>query len=113
LTSFLRKANRQLRQASLVALEALLAKYAAALTQDALTALVPEAAALISDAGANGGGVQTVSSDESLIIDASMLQPKNHKDISMACACHGTWDYPFQQLCQLRMSKGLSQQGKR
>lgn len=56
LTTFLRKANRQLRQASLVALEALLAKYAAALTQDALTALVPEAAVLISDAGEQHAG---------------------------------------------------------
>jgi hypothetical protein len=51
LTSFLRKANRQLRQASLVALEALLAKYGASLSTDSTNALVPEAAALLDDAG--------------------------------------------------------------
>jgi hypothetical protein len=51
LTSFLRKANRQLRQASLVALEALVAKYGAQLQPDALGTLVPETATLISDAG--------------------------------------------------------------
>lgn len=51
LTSFLRKANRQLRQASLVALEALVAKYGAQLAPDALAALVPETATLVSDAG--------------------------------------------------------------
>lgn len=51
LTSFLRKANRQLRSASLVALEALLVKYGKDLAPAAVSTLVPEAAALISDAG--------------------------------------------------------------
>lgn len=50
LTSFLRKANRQLRSASLVALEALAAKYGRQISAAAVAALVPEAAALISDA---------------------------------------------------------------
>ncbi|GIL42737.1 hypothetical protein Vafri_669 [Volvox africanus] len=49
LTSFLRKANRLLRQASLVALEALATRYAAAFEGATLTAAVEEAAALVSD----------------------------------------------------------------
>lgn len=60
MTSFLRKANRQLRSASLVALEALAAKYGRQISAAAVAALVPEAAALISDAGerqTGGGGV--------------------------------------------------------
>ncbi|EFJ52089.1 hypothetical protein VOLCADRAFT_79240 [Volvox carteri f. nagariensis] len=50
LTSFLRKANRLLRQASLVALEALATRYPAAFEGPVLTAAVEEAAALVSDA---------------------------------------------------------------
>ncbi|GIL73243.1 hypothetical protein Vretimale_4847 [Volvox reticuliferus] len=50
LTTFLRKANRLLRQASLVALEALAARYPAAFEGATLTAAVEEAAALVSDA---------------------------------------------------------------
>ncbi|GFR41083.1 hypothetical protein Agub_g1723, partial [Astrephomene gubernaculifera] len=50
LTSFLRKANRLLRQASLVALEALASRYPPAFQGPVLTSAVEEAAALISDA---------------------------------------------------------------
>ncbi|GLI69131.1 hypothetical protein VaNZ11_013686 [Volvox africanus] len=49
LTTFLRKANRLLRQASLVALEALATRYPAAFEGATLTAAVEEAAALVSD----------------------------------------------------------------
>jgi cullin-associated NEDD8-dissociated protein 1 len=49
LTSFLRKSNRQLRQATLTALDALVAKYGQHLQPQAVTTMVPEAAALITD----------------------------------------------------------------
>ncbi|KAF8067210.1 CAND1 [Scenedesmus sp. PABB004] len=49
LTSFLRKANRLLRQASLTALDALCAKLGGALAPDAAEAVVGEAAGLVSD----------------------------------------------------------------
>jgi hypothetical protein len=67
LTSFLRKANRQLRQASLVALEALLAKYGASLSTDSLDALVPEAAALLDDAGVLTREVQPENARQSAV----------------------------------------------
>eukprot|EP00879_Flechtneria_rotunda_P007662 GHRR01008035.1.p1 GENE.GHRR01008035.1~~GHRR01008035.1.p1 ORF type:complete len:648 (+),score=253.35 GHRR01008035.1:1250-3193(+) len=50
LTSFLRKANRLLRQASLQALDALIAKHGAALDATSTSAVITEASALISDA---------------------------------------------------------------
>jgi cullin-associated NEDD8-dissociated protein 1 len=50
LTSFLRKANRLLRQASLAALEALVAKYGPSLDPASTSALLAESSSLISDA---------------------------------------------------------------
>ncbi|KAF6251732.1 armadillo-type protein [Scenedesmus sp. NREL 46B-D3] len=50
LTSFLRKANRLLRQASLAALEALAAKYGPSLDPASTSALLAESSSLISDA---------------------------------------------------------------
>jgi len=49
LTSFLRKANRLLRQASLMALEALVAKYGSSLEPASTSAVITEAASLIND----------------------------------------------------------------
>jgi hypothetical protein len=49
LTSFLRKANRLLRQASLAALEALVAKYGPSLDPASTSALLAESSSLISD----------------------------------------------------------------
>uniref|UniRef100_A0A383V8K4 TATA-binding protein interacting (TIP20) domain-containing protein n=1 Tax=Tetradesmus obliquus TaxID=3088 RepID=A0A383V8K4_TETOB len=50
LTSFLRKANRLLRQAALAALEALVAKYGPSLDPASTSALLAESSSLISDA---------------------------------------------------------------
>lgn len=50
LTSFLRKANRLLRQAALAALDALVAKYGTSLDPASTSAVIAEASALISDA---------------------------------------------------------------
>lgn len=50
LTSFLRKANRLLRQASLATLEALVAKYGSSIDAASTSAIMAEASSLISDA---------------------------------------------------------------
>jgi cullin-associated NEDD8-dissociated protein 1 len=50
LTSFLRKANRLLRQASLAALEALASKYGPSMDPASTSALLAESSSLISDA---------------------------------------------------------------
>lgn len=50
LTSFLRKANRLLRQASLSALDALVAKYGTTLDSASTAAVISESSTLISDA---------------------------------------------------------------